>query len=168
MKETKSEQLKRGCVFVKAISINSGLKCKQLIVTQLVPQSKKYTKMGVKTYNEKLAPNLHKGSKIVGQEILKIHKKQNWAKRFTMTMIDNSAGLSMAMISAKLVEEIVEVSEFSNLWGLLATRPVVSETTYEVLSFIVEFFVALLAFTLTEYYRDEYRNSKKASLELKD
>ncbi|MDH5386912.1 MAG: hypothetical protein OEY06_00520 [Gammaproteobacteria bacterium] len=168
MKETKSDNLKNGFVVVKAISINSAVRCKQLFVTQLVPQSKKYTILGVRICKEKLLPNFHKGSKVVGQEILKIHKKQNWAKRFSMTMLDNSAGLSMAMISAKLVEEVVEVGEFSNLWGLLATRPVVSETTYEVLSFIVEFFVALLAFTLTEYYRDEYRESKKTSLELKD
>ena len=46
------------------------------------------------------------------------------------------------------------------LWCLLATRPVVSEATYEVLSFAVEFFVALLAFTLTEHYQQEYRQRK--------
>lgn len=152
----------------KTIGVSSGYSCKQLLVTKIIPQSKKYTILGVKICNEKLLPNFHKGSKVVGHEILKIHKKQNWAKRFTVTMLDNSAGLSMAMISARLVEEVVEVGEFSNLWGLLATHPVVSETTYEVLSFIVEFFVALLAFTLTEYYRDEYRESKKSSLELQD
>jgi len=68
----------------------------------------------------------------------------------------------MAMVSAKLVESFVEVREFGNLWGLLATRPVVSETTYEILSFVIEFFVALLAFTLTEHYQDEYRQRKQA------
>ena len=167
---TKTETTRVSAYLLKAkmIGVNSSSQCKQLIVTKIIPQSKKYAILGVKICNEKLLPNFHKGSKVVGHEILKIHKKQNWAKRFSMTMLDNSAGLSMAMISAKLVEEVVEVSEFSNLWGLLATRPVVTETTYEVLSFIVEFFVALLAFTLTEYYRDEYRQNKKASLELKD
>lgn len=168
MKEIKSDNLKNGFVVVKAISLNGAVKCKQLFITQLIPQSKKYTILGVKICKEKLLPNFNKGSKIVGQEILKIHKKQNWAKRFSMTMLDNSAGLSMAMISAKLVEEVVEVSEFGNLWGLLATRPVVSEATYEVLSFVVEFFVALLAFTLTEYYRDEYREKKKLKISDKE
>ena len=163
MKETKSEQVRRGVLFIKAISLNSTIKCQQLFSTQIIPKSKKYSILGVKIYSEKLAPNIYKSSKLVGQELLKIHKSQNWLKRFSTTMLDNSAGLGMAMISAKLVEKVVEVREFGNLWGLLATRPVVSETTYEVLSFIVEFFVALLAFTLTEHYRDEYRERKKSS-----
>ncbi|MCK5003269.1 MAG: hypothetical protein KAJ92_03855 [Gammaproteobacteria bacterium] len=163
MKETKTKQLRKGFILIKTLGVNGTIKCKQLFSAQVLPQSKKYTILGAKVYNEKLAPNIYKGSKLVGQELLKIHKKQNWLKRFAVTMLDNSAGLSMAMISAKLVESVVEVSEFSNLWGLLATRPVVSEATYEVLSFIVEFVVALLAFTLTEHYRDEYRERKKSS-----
>ena len=163
MKETKFGQVRASFIFVKTISLNSAAKCKLLLSTQIIPESKKYTTLGVKIYNEKLAPNINKGSKLVGQELLKIHKKQNWIKRFATTMLDNSAGLSMAMISAKLIEKFVEVREFGNLWGLLATRPVVSEATYEVLSFIVEFFVALLAFTMTEHYRDEYRERKKSS-----
>ena len=56
----------------------------------------------------------------------------------------------------------VEVQEFGNLWGLLATRPVVSESTYEILSFTAEFFIALIVFTLTEHFLDEYRQRKKA------
>jgi hypothetical protein len=75
-------------------------------------------------------------------------------------MLDNSAGLGMAMFSTKIIENFVEVEGFGNLWGLLATRPVVSEATYEVLSFAVEFFVALLAFTLTEHYQEEFRQRR--------
>lgn len=165
MKEIKTEQIKKSLLLFKAAGLGGASKCKQLIVTRLIPQSKKYTVLGIKTYNEKLAPNIQKSSKLVAEELLKIHKKQNWAKRFMLTMMDNSAGLGMAMVSAKLVENFVEVREFSNLWGLLATRPVVSETTYEVLSFLMEFFVALIAFTITEHYQDEYRQKKNSTME---
>ncbi|MDH5612596.1 MAG: hypothetical protein OEY66_09100 [Gammaproteobacteria bacterium] len=144
----------------KVMGVNGVFKCKQLLITSIIPQSKKYTALGIKVYNEKLAPNINKGSVKIGQELLKIHKKQNWFKRFGFTMMDNSAGLGMAMFSTKIIENFVEVEGFGNLWGLLATHPVVSEATYEVLSFAVEFFVALLAFTLTEHYQEEYRQRK--------
>ncbi|MDH5710094.1 MAG: hypothetical protein OEZ15_00300 [Gammaproteobacteria bacterium] len=165
MKEIKTEQIKKSLLLVKKVSCDSADKCKQLFVTRLIPQSKKYTVLGIKAYNEKLAPNIQKSSKLVADELLKIHQKQNWAKRFAFTMMDNSAGLGMAMVSAKLVENFVEVREFGNLWGLLATRPVVSETTYEVLSFLMEFFVALIAFTITEHYQEEYRQKKNSTME---
>ena len=66
----------------------------------------------------------------------------------------------MAMLSSKIVQEHVEVEQFSNLWGLLATRPVVSESTYEIINFTVEFFIALIVFTLTEHFLSEYRQRK--------
>ena len=153
--------IRKSVLAAKNLGVESIVKSKQIFVTQLVPQSKKYTMIGYKFCNEKLSPTARKGAEKFSQELLKIHRKQNWLKRFSVTMLDNSAGLGMAMVSAKLVESFVEVREFVNLWGLLATRPVVSETTYEILSFVIEFFVALLAFTLTEHYRDEYRQSKK-------
>lgn len=155
------DQVRKYLHKTKILGLNSASKCKQLFFVKVIPQSKKYTALGVKAYNEKLAPNIHKGSSKVGAELLKIHKKQNWFLRFGLTMSDNSAGLGMAIFSTKILENLVEVEEFSNLWGLLATHPVVSEATYETLSFAVEFFVALLVFTLTEHYRDEYRKSKK-------
>ncbi len=74
----------------------------------------------------------------------------------------------MAMLTGKIVQSYVEVEQFSNLWGLIATRPVVSESTYEVLSFTVEFFIALLVFTLTEHYLSEYRKRKKENINNKD
>jgi hypothetical protein len=144
----------------KAWCTSSACRCQQLLVTKIIPQSKRYTALGIKIYHEKLAPNINKGSTKVGHELLKIHKKQNWFKRFGFTMLDNSAGLGMAMFSTKIIENFVEVESFGNLWGLLATHPVVSEATYEILSFAVEFFVALLAFTLTEHYQEEYRHRK--------
>ena len=69
----------------------------------------------------------------------------------------------MAMITAKIVQNYVEVKEFSNLWGLLAAHQVVSKKTYEILSFVVEFFVALIVFTLTEHYLEEYRQRKNTT-----
>lgn len=144
----------------KILGVANAIRIKQLVITQVIPKTKKYTLLGVKIYNEKVAPNIHKGSSKVSQELFKIHKKQNWFKRLGTTMLDNSAGLIMALFSAKIVQNFVEVREFGNLWGLLATHPVVSEMTFEVISFSVEFAVALLAFTLTEHYQEEYKNRK--------
>ena len=137
--------------------------CKQLIFKRLAPRSKKYISTGIRTCREKLAPGMQKGSSFIGHEIKKIHGKQNWFKRCGITMIDNAAGLGMAMLAGKIVQSHVEVQQFSNLWGLLATRPVVSESTYEILNFAAEFFIALIVFTLTEHYLDEYRKKKNQS-----
>ena len=139
----------------------STAKCRQVIVKLIIPQSKKCYIFGVKVYKEKLAPHIRKSSSCISGEIVKIHKKQNWFKRCGSTIIDNAAGLGMAMLAGKIVQNQVEVQEFSNLWGLLANRPVVSENTYEVLSFTAEFFIALIVFTLTEHFIDEYRRRKK-------
>ena len=144
------DQVRKYLHKTKILGLNSASKCKQLFFVKVIPQSKKYTALGVKAYNEKLAPNIHKGSSKVGAELLKIHKKQNWFLRFGLTMSDNSAGLGMAIFSTKILKNLVEVEEFSNLWGLLATHPVVSEATYETLSFAVEFFVALLVFMVVK------------------
>lgn len=136
-------------------------KCRRVIVKLIIPQSKKCFIFGGKVYKEKLAPHIHKSSSRIGHEIVKIHKKQNWFKRCGTTVIDNAAGLGMAMLAGKIVQNQVEVQEFGNLWGLLATRPVVSENTYEILSFTAEFVIALIVFTLTEHFLDEYRRRKK-------
>jgi hypothetical protein len=137
-------------------------KCRQVIVKLIIPQSKKCIILGLKIYEVKLAPHIHKSSSCISDEIVKIHKKQNWFKRCGSTVIDNAAGLGMAMLAGKVVQNQVEVQEFGNLWGLLATRPVVNESTYEILSFTAEFFIALIVFTLTEHFLDEYRQRKKA------
>ena len=147
----------------KNLGCSSTGKCKQVLVKLIVPQSKKYVILGIKIYKDKLVPHIHKGSSCICREVLKIHNRQNWCKRCGTTMLDNAAGLGMAMLTGKIVQNYVEVEQFSNLWGLLATRPVVSETTYEVLSFAVEFFIALMAFTLTEHYLAEYRKRKNTA-----
>jgi hypothetical protein len=146
---------------VKNFCCRSTDKCIQVIVKLIIPQSKKCIIFGVKVYKEKLAPHIQESSSHISDEIVKIHKKQNWFKRCSATVIDNAAGLGMAMLAGKIVQNHVEVQEFSNLWGLLATRPVVSNSTYEILSFAAEFFIALIVFTLTEHFLEEYRQRKK-------
>ncbi len=148
----------RNIATVKNLYRKSTEKCIQVII----PQSKKCIILGIKVYKEKLAPHLHKSSSCVCHEVVKIHNKQNWFKRCCNTVLDNAAGLGMAMLAGKIVQNQVEVQEFGNLWGLLATRPVVSESTYEILSFAAEFFIALIVFTLTEHFLDEYRQRKKS------
>ena len=131
------------------------------MVKVILPQSRECIILGAKVYKERVAPCIHKSSIHLSNEVAKIHKKQNWFKRCCGTIIDNAAGLGMAMMAGRIVQNQVEIQEFGNLWGLLATRPVVSEATYEVLSFAAEFFIALIVFTLTEHFLDEYRQRKQ-------
>ena len=138
----------------------SAGKCKHVIVQLIIPQSKKYYVLSVNLYKEKLSPHIHKKSSRISDEVIKIHNKQDWFKRCSTTLIDNAAGLGMAMLAGNIVQNQFEVREFGNLWGLLATRPVVSEATYEVLSFSAEFIIALIVFTLTEHFLDERRQKK--------
>lgn len=121
MKQAETNQLSRYLLIIKTLSSNGTARCKQVILTQIIPGSKKYAALSLKTYKNKLAPHINKGSAKVGDEILKIHHKQNWFKRCGSTMIENSAGLIMAMLSTKVVQNFVEVKEFSNLWGLMAS-----------------------------------------------
>ena len=80
-----------------------------------------------------------------------------------MTLGGNATGLVMAMSSTKIIEHFVETREMENLWGLLATRPVVSETTFEVLGFLAEFIVALVVFTVTEHYYRSFHHRHRES-----
>jgi len=162
-----TDQITQPWQIIKNVSIRTAGKCKQIIVALIIPQSKKCVALGVKVYKEKLAPHIHKASCCVTHEIVKIHNKQNWFKRCGITMLDSAAGLGMAMLTAKIVQNYVEVKELSNLWGLLATRPIVSESTYEVLNFTIEFFVALIVFTLTEHCLNEYRQ-RKTTIEISE
>jgi hypothetical protein len=129
-------------------------------ITCIAPHLKKCCNTGIRFNAETIAPLVRKSSLFIGNELKKIHHRENWIKRCGTTLIDNAAGLCMAMLAARIVESTVEVRQFGNLWGLLSTRPVVSESTFEILSFCVEFLVALIAFTLTEHYIEEYRQRK--------
>lgn len=109
---------------------------------------------------QRLFPVVGSGTSRLKQEMVKIHRQQNWLQRCSTTFSGNAAGLGMAMLSTKVVESLVEKREFSNMWGLFANHPVVSETTYEVLSFSVEFLLGLIVFTVTEYYVAEYQRKR--------
>ena len=139
----------RYTAIIKNLGKTTAVKSKQLMFTLLVPQSQKYFILCIAIYKNSLAPNIKKFSSCLSREMVKIHKRQSWFERCGRTLLDNGAGLAMAMLSSKIVQEHVEVEQFSNLWGLLATRPVVSESTYEIINFTVEFFIALIVFTLT-------------------
>jgi len=113
----------------------------------------------------RVLPAVGTGSKRLKGELVKIHQQQNWIQRCSTTLGGNAAGLGMAMLSTKVVENLVETREASNLWGLLAEHPVVSETTYEVLSFGIEYLLGLIIFTITEYYIGEHRRKREAVIE---
>lgn len=121
-----------------------------------------YASAGIGANKGKLVLIVYRSSRFIGAEMKKIYRHENWFKRCSTTMLDNAAGLGMAMLAGKIVQNTVEVKQFSNLWGLLATRPVVSERTFEVLSFGVEFVIALIVFTLTEHVIREYRQRRKS------
>lgn len=110
----------------------------------------------------RVMPAVGSGSVRLKGELVKIHRQQDWTQRLSTTFSGNAAGLGMAMLSTKVVESLVEKREFSNMWGLFAKHPVVSETTFEVLSFIVEFVLGLIVFTITEYYVGEYQRRREA------
>jgi hypothetical protein len=66
------------------------------------------------------------------------------------------------MLSAKMVSQMVETRQVTNLWGLLADRPVVSETTFTVLIFTVEYVVALIVFAFIDHYVAVYQRRRAA------
>ncbi|MDH5784052.1 MAG: hypothetical protein OEZ16_00415 [Chromatiales bacterium] len=113
---------------------------------------------------QRVVPAVGAGSARLKGEVAKIHSQQDWRKRSTATLTGNAAGLGMAMLSTRVVESLVEKREFGNLWGVLAERPVVSEATFELLSFVVEFILALIVFTVTEYYINEYQRKRAVSV----
>lgn len=152
----------------KQTGVKSVCLCREIVLTQLYPATRHCSRITLRICRHRLLPVLRTSSIKVRNELLKIHQQQNWIKRFGGTMLDNAAGLIMAMLAARIVQNFVEVSEFSNLWGLLASRPVVTETTYEVLNFGVEFIIALITFTLTEHYISEYRKNSSEAAESTD
>lgn len=150
------EQVKK----FRQICIAGGGKCITIVKTRVIPATRKGSAVCIQACQQHLFPALRKGSHRVRHEVLKIHQKQNLFKRFGATMLDNSIGLITALLAGRIVQHFVEVSEFSNLWGILSDKPVVSETTFEILNFGVEFVIILFTFTLTEHYLSEYRERK--------
>ena len=106
-------------------------------------------------------PGARRVSSPVASEIKKIHRRQNLLTRFRVTLLHKGLGLYLAMVSANLVGEFIEPRTINNLWGLASQRQLVSSSTYSIVSFIVEFTIALIVFTLTEHYLAEFNSWRK-------
>ena len=158
---TTADKMIPGNSFNARQRVNDTAKCMTYTGRLVIAISKECIIEGAGLYRTRLAPIIHKSSGFVRQEAIEIHHRQNWFKRCGVTLFDNALGLGIAMLAARIVQDQVEVEHFSNLWGLLATRPVVSESTYELINFGVEFVIALIVFTLTEHYLEEFRARKK-------
>ncbi|MEW6645912.1 MAG: hypothetical protein AB1450_01770 [Pseudomonadota bacterium] len=91
-----------------------------------------------------------------------LYQRHTWLQRCGSTLNKKAIGLGVAMLSAKLVSHMVETRQLSNLWGLLASRPVVSETTFAVLLFVVEYVVALLVFAAIDHYLGVFQRLRAA------
>ncbi|MDH5471661.1 MAG: hypothetical protein OEY87_06975 [Gammaproteobacteria bacterium] len=128
----------------------------------IIPQTKICLYWLLTFIRQTLFPHTRTTLQLARNELIKIHQKQHWYKRCSKTMFENSVGLAMAMLSTKIIQHFVEIREFSNLWGLFATRPVVSEATYETLSFLIEFLIALIVFTISGHFFEEYRDRNNA------
>ena len=67
----------------------------------------------------------------------------------------------MGMLAAQIVQNSVETSQFSNLWGILSTKPIVSESTYQTMNFLAKFGVTVIVFSLTEHFISEYKQRRE-------
>lgn len=101
-------------------------------------------------------------SRMIGSELGKIHERQNHTKLARDTFLSNAVGLLMGMLSAQFVSRFFEVRSVHNLWGIFSKQTIVSDSTYGVLCFGVEFCVALIAFTLTDHFVHEFRSRRAA------
>ena len=133
--------------------------CKLYVKDKLVPSTVRVTRTCYDTSRIYIVRYGRLSAARVGKEVSKIHRTQHWGRRCSVTLFDNTIGLGLAMMAGNIVQSSVEVEGFSNLWGLFASKPVVSQTTYDVLSFSVEFVITLVVFTVIEHYLSEYRHN---------
>lgn len=89
-----------------------------------------------------------------------LHNKKHWMNRLGSTFWGNAIGLAIGMLSAQLLSNFVEVRGVENLWGLFSQRTLLSESSYRVLSFIAEFLVTLIVFSVVEYLIDMRTHQK--------
>lgn len=97
-----------------------------------------------------------------------LHTKKHWVRRSGATLWGNAIGLCIAMLSAQLVAQFIEVRGAGNLWGLFSKRTLVSENGYRLVSFIVEFMVTLVVFSAIEYFMDQRRQNKQPDVDQDD
>jgi hypothetical protein len=130
---------------------------RSFVKESVIPGTLHYGRKGKTLYHNRLVPGVKRISRPIKNELIKIHRKRNMLDKFRVTLIHKGLGLYLAMISAGFVGGFIEVRSVNNLWGLFPERQLVSETTFSVVSFSVEFLVALTVFTITEHYLDEFR-----------
>lgn len=97
-----------------------------------------------------------------------LHGKKHWLHRFSGTFWGNATGLAIAMMSAQVVSQFIEVRGAGNLWGLFSKRTLVSESGYQLVSFVVEFLVTLIVFSVVEYLMDQHARKKQDITERDD
>lgn len=104
-----------------------------------------------------LYPRVRKTSRLLLKQIANSHHKQDLFTNIKQTFVSNGIGLILGMLSAKIVGNYFAAKSARNLLGIFSQRTMVSETTFIALTFCVEFFVALVVFTISEHYVDEYK-----------
>jgi len=127
------------------------------IRTTIIPHSLYVGRKSKILFKTRLVPVASRLSRPIKNELVKIHQKRNLLNKFRVTLLHKALGLYLAMLSAEVVGTFFEVRSFNNLWGLFPQRQLVSDTTFSMISFGVEFVVALTVFTLTEHYLGEFR-----------
>jgi hypothetical protein len=105
-------------------------------------------------------PLVRGSTQAMSTTVRNLHNKKHWMSRLGATFWGNAIGLAIAMISAQLLSNFVEVPGAKNLWGLFSQRTLLSENSYRVVSFLAEFIVTLIVFSAVEYVID-LRNRKK-------
>jgi hypothetical protein len=97
----------------------------------------------------------------IRNELAKILTTQNHGKRLKGALFSNAAGLLLGMLSAQLVSQFFDFRGMHNLWGMLTERTLVSHDAFEAICFGVEFLVALVVFTLTDHFINEFRSRRR-------
>ena len=109
-----------------------------------------------------LRPMIQLIARSTGSTLRNLHNKKHWTLRFRATLWGNAVGLAIAMIAAELITNFIEVRGIENMWGLFSQRTVVSDETFKILSFIAEFFIALVIFSIIEYFLDQRAMQKNS------
>lgn len=127
----------------------------------IVPLGLLAAEKSLKAIDEKVVPAIQKGTekapKVMVEEVKKMHEQQHFLSRFQSTLVHKSLGLLLAMLSAHMVGSFFETRRINNLWGLASKKQVLSDEVFAALLFSVEFFVALVVFTLTDHYYDRWK-----------
>ena len=144
-------------------------KIKQSASENLIPGTIEAGRMGKDILKEKVVPGLQQGAKsapkIMRQELGRMHTRQHFWERFKSALMHKSLGLILAMFSADIVGSFFETRRAGNLWGMTSRGQLVSDETFAVMIFVVEFVIALLVFTLTDFYMEEWRERRAADKE---